>query len=219
MMYDALRSLLLALLTGTLLLGSCGLAGEGKKEEIVPTDSTYFKARLNGEEVWSGGARAGFSEIAGFNWLQIFGDTTHQQHYPYSESLGFSIAYRGPGEYTLVEVVRDQERPLTSGASYYEADGDVLISSYHATDDTSANQLTITSYDSTAGIMTGTFRTTVVVDSAQRVSEPGEPPARHAPLHRRRVPGGGRGPAVATGGRGKQSTIDTRKSQLPIAAQ
>jgi hypothetical protein len=99
-MHDALRSLLLALLTGTLL----------------------------------------------------FGDTTHQQHDPCSESLGFSIAYRGPGEYTLVEVVRDQERPHTLGASYYEADGDVLISSYHATDDTSANQLTITSYDSTTEV-------------------------------------------------------------------
>jgi len=49
-------------------------------------------------------------------------------------------------------VVRDQERPYTLGVSYYEADGDVLISSYHATDDTSANQLTITSYDSTAEV-------------------------------------------------------------------
>lgn len=127
-MHDALHSLLLALLTGTLLLGSCGLAG-GDDDGEPQIDSTYFRATLNGEVVWSGRPRAGFSEIAGFNWLQIFCDTTHQQHYPYSESLGFSIAYQGPGEYTLVEVVRDQERPLTSGASYYEADGDVLISS------------------------------------------------------------------------------------------
>lgn len=54
----------------------------------------------------------------------------------------------------------------------------VFIVTYSPTDDTSANQLTITSYDSTTSVMTGTFRTTVVVDSAQRVSEPGEPPRR-----------------------------------------
>jgi len=64
------------------------------------------------------------------------------------------------------------------GSSYYEKDGDVIISSYHATDDTSANQFTITSYDSATGMMEGSFRTTVVVDSSERETEPGEPPRR-----------------------------------------
>jgi len=176
-MHDALRSLLLALLTGTLLLGSCGLAGsdDGGEPQV---DSTYFRATLNGEEVWSGEGRAIMAKSGGFDWLTIVGDTLHEQHYPYTESLQLPVAYRGPRNYSLMRVIRNREAQLTSGTSYFEVDGDVLISSYHSTDDTSANQLTITSYDSTAGVMTGTFRTTVVVDSAQRVSEPGEPPRR-----------------------------------------
>ena len=65
-----------------------------------------------------------------------------------------------------------------TGSAYYENDGDVLIASYHPTEDALANRLTITSYDSTTGALEGTFRTTVVVDSAERVSEPGEPARR-----------------------------------------
>ena len=98
-----------------------------------------------------------------------------EQQYPYTESLAFVAIFRGTGTYSLVEVEHEWDE---TGASYYEIDGDALIPSYHATDDPSTSQLTITSYDATAGIMTGTFRTTVVVDSAQRVSEPVEPPRR-----------------------------------------
>ena len=67
---------------------------------------------------------------------------------------------------------------MTGGGFFSENDYDVTISSYSATDDSSVNRLTITKYDSTTGVLEGTFRTTVVVDSAERVSEPGEPPRR-----------------------------------------
>jgi hypothetical protein len=82
----------------------------------------------------------------------------------------------------MVEVNRelDDGRSRISGASFYVNEGDVLLSTYSPTDDTLDNQLMITSYDTTTGIMEGTFRTTVVVDSADRESEPGEPP-RHRP--------------------------------------
>ncbi len=65
-----------------------------------------------------------------------------------------------------------------TGSRFHEAESDALFASYHSTDDTSTNQLTITSFDSTTGLMEGTFRTTVVVDSADRVDESGEPPRR-----------------------------------------
>jgi len=177
-MHDVLYSLLPAVLASTLLLGSCGLAGNDENGEKTQADSTYFRTTLNGEETWSGEGRAIMAESGGFDWLTIVGDTLHKQIYPHNESLQLSVAYRGPRGYSLVRMMRSREPRLISGTSYFESDGDVTISSYHSTDDTSANQLTITSYDSTTGIMTGTFHTTVVVDSADRVSEPGEPPRR-----------------------------------------
>ena len=178
-MHDALPLLLLVLLISTLLLGSCGLlSSDGSSNTETQANSTYLRATLNGEEAWSGeNERAFFVENGDNRWLTIAADTVSEQQYPYTESLTFVAIFRGTGTYSLVEVEHEWDE---TGTSYYEIDGDALISSYHATDDTSSNQLTITSYDSTASIMTGTFRTTVVVDSAQRVSEPGEPP-RHRP--------------------------------------
>jgi len=161
-MHDVLYSLLPAVLASTLLLGSCGLAGSGGDGEHPQADSTYLRGTLNGEEVWSGEGRAIMAESGGFDWLTIVGDTLHKQIYPHNESLQLSVAYRGPRGYSLVRMMRSREPRLISGTSYFESDGDVTISSY----------------DSTTGIMTGTFHTTIVVDSADRVSEPGEPPRR-----------------------------------------
>ncbi len=176
-MRDILYGLLLAALASTLPLGSCGFAEHGDNEE-TQVDSTYFRATLNGEENWRGEGRAILARSGDFRWLTVVGDTLHEQNYPHNESLQLSVAYRGPREYSLVRMMRSREPRLISGTSYFESDGDVTIASYHSTDDTSANQLTIASYDSTTGLMEGTFRTTVVVDSADRVSEPGEPPRR-----------------------------------------
>lgn len=176
-MKDALLGLLVVCLTGLFLLGSCGLTGNGE-EEAAKADSTYFRATLNGEETWDGSGVAGFSRISGLDWLQIRGGPELEQDRLYREVLGFSVSYEGEGEYSLVRVLRDSAQYLMSGSSYYELDGDVTIAGYFATDDSSANHLTITNYDTTTGIMQGTFRTTVVVDSADRASEPGQTPRR-----------------------------------------
>lgn len=170
-----LHSLLLTALIGTLLFGSCGLVGSDDSNSKA--NDTYFRATLNGGKMWVGDEmRATFSEGENSNrWLTIIADTVHKQHYPYTERLVFVAIFEGIGTYPLTE--REHELDET-GSAYYENDGDVLIASYHPTEGDSANRLTITNYDSTTGVLEGTFRTTVVVDSAERVSEPGEPPRR-----------------------------------------
>lgn len=175
-----LYSLFLAAWAGTLLLGSCRLVGNDDQEKETEADSTYLRATLNGEEEWTaeGTRKTNFlTDAGGFEWL-----TLHVAYYPgpttrysYREKLVFIVIYRGTGTYSLLQTDHDGQQ---TGVSYYESEGDVPISSYHAIGDTSANKLTITSYDSTTGIMEGTFRTTVVVDSSERVPEPGEPPRR-----------------------------------------
>lgn len=172
-MKDALLGLLVAGLTGLLLLGSCGLMGSGE-EEKANADSTYFRVTLNGEETWDASGTAGFSRIMGLDWLQVRGGVDDEGDELYWEGLGLSVAYDGEGEYSLARVLRDSTQKLTSGASYAEWNGDVPIAEYYSMDDTVDNQLTITNYDSARGIIEGTFRTTVVVDSADRESEPGE---------------------------------------------
>ena len=171
------HSLLLTVLAGTLLLGNCSLLGSDGNGKLQ-ADSTYFRATLNGES-WSGSPDGSLVDIGGFDWVGIEGDTTHRNRFPYRENLLLQAEYKGIGKYPLTRTVRNLEfRSMTTGSSYYEVDGDVIISRYQPIDDTSTNQLTITSYDTTTGIMEGTFRTTVVVDSADRESEPGEPPRR-----------------------------------------
>jgi len=173
MQTHVLHGLLLPALAGTLLLGSCGLTGD----DDFKANDTYFRATLNGGEMWVGDEiRATFSGGKKSNqWLTITADTVHKQHYPYTERLVVVAIFEGVRTYPLTEIEHEWDE---TGSAYYENDGDVLIASYHPTEDALANRLTITSYDSTTGALEGTFRTTVVVDSAERVSEPGEPARR-----------------------------------------
>ncbi|MGI9176036.1 MAG: hypothetical protein ACR2GR_12035 [Rhodothermales bacterium] len=162
-----------------LLLGSCGLFGaddDGDGEEV----ESYFRATLNGEEAWSGKPDAAFSQQGPYLWLAIGADSVYDDFY--RESLTLATPFEGPGEYTLVPVEYDTGAGgiRTAGATFYESDDDVQVARYRATADSSANHLTITSYDSTAGILEGRFRTTVVVAEDDRISEPGEPPRRRA---------------------------------------
>lgn len=175
-MRNTLFSVLLAVLSGLLLLGSCGLV-DGDGGGTTKSDSTFFRAMLNGKETWSGEEiRAFFSDgVKSNRWLTISADTIHKQNYPYTESLVFVAIFKEENTYSLVETQHDWDE---TGSSYYESDGDVSIASYHPDGDTSTNRLKITRYDSTTGIMEGTFRTTVVVDSADRAPEPGQPPRR-----------------------------------------
>ena len=147
--------LLLAFLTGPLLLGSCGLVGEKDAAEEPPPDTIHFQATLNGEH-WSAEPSA---SISGENTLVIEGDSSDPQSF-WNEVLIFSEPFTGPKTYSLIRGNRPEGR---YGGLYVESSGDVLIATYYPTDDSSANQLTITSYDSTTGIMTGRFHTTVVV--------------------------------------------------------
>jgi hypothetical protein len=168
-----LHSLLLTALAGTLLFGSCGLVGDGDSK----AKDTYFRAALNGKK-WSGNPDAVFSEQGRFNkWLALFADSLYESGY--RERLSIHTPFRGVREYNLSEKNYTVGGNLLTGGGFFsENDYDVTISSYSATDDSSVNRLTITKYDSTTGVLEGTFRTTVVVDSAERVSEPGEPPRR-----------------------------------------
>ena len=173
-----LFSLLLAALAGTLLLGSCGLIGN----EETQADSNYFRATLNGDEVWTAGGTTKTNRLFdanGFEWL-----TLRVAHFPgpatryaYRETLEFRVTFRGTGMYSLVEGTPEGAYEET-GSVYREGEGDVIFTRYHPTEDSSANQLTITSYDSTTGIMTGTFHTTLVITEDDEESEPGEPPRR-----------------------------------------
>lgn len=180
-MHEAHSRLFLAALVTSLLLGSCGIveSEEGAKEST--SDSTYFRATLNGEEEWSGEPDAAFSQQGRIErWLSISADSVDEKNFPRTENLGFAVPFQNVGNYSLSPTEYDISEgwTRTSGANFYESDGDALLASYNATNDTSANQLTITEYDSTAMVMKGTFRTTVVVDSADREDEPGEPARR-----------------------------------------
>jgi len=166
-----LFSLLLAALAGTLLLGSCGLTGSSEKKK-AKSDSTFFLATLNGNS-WRGGTwvretRAVLTE----GKLVIAGYSAGPQSL-WRGSLLLGIPFTGPKTYSLVRGPRE-----TYGAHYLELNGDVRVAGYFPTEDSSANQLTITSYDSTTGIMTGTFHTTLVITEDDEESEPGEPPRR-----------------------------------------
>jgi len=163
-----------------LLLGSCTLLGSNDPDD--PEDVTsYFRATLDQEEVWSGGPDAVFSQQGPYVWLVIGADSMYDVGY-YRESLSLAGPFEGPGEYILVPAKYDTGEGgiRTAGASFYKSNGDALVASYHATEDASANNLTITSYDSTTGILTGSFHATVVVNEDDRISEPGEPPRQRA---------------------------------------
>lgn len=181
-MQNALSSLLLAILTGALLLGGCDLQGsEGEEESTV--DSTYVQATLNGKEMWSGRPLAGFSKQGRINpWLDVVGRLYDERFDPpiLLEELTLAVPFRGVGSYSLVPKEYDLGNGWTriSLGAFAELDHDATLADYTATNDTSANHLTITRFDSTAMVMEGTFRTTVVVDSADREDEPGEPPRR-----------------------------------------
>jgi len=180
-MKDVLLGMTAVGLTGLLLLGSCDLLNEKREVNEQESDSTYFRATLNDQEEWSADPRGVFVDNGGKfdHMLSISGDTIHQNSFPYTENLIIFVNYHGKGRYNISGkkfIVNGS--PLITGSSYAELDGDVLISEYHPIDDTTANQMTVTTYDSTTGTVGGTFRTTVVVDSADRESEPGEPPRR-----------------------------------------
>lgn len=167
-------------LIGVVLLGSCGVLDPGKETEEDAADSTYFRATLNGHEEWSGKSDAAFSQQGNIErWLSISADSVDKSDYPQTENLVLSVPFRNKGEYSLTPTEYEiWGGTQTLGAHFYELDGDALLASYSATSDTSANQLTITEYDSTAMMLEGTFHATVVVDSSDRHDEPGEPPRR-----------------------------------------
>jgi hypothetical protein len=176
-------SSLFAVWTATLLLAGCGLLADESNatdDPEQPGPDTYVRATLNGAP-WSAKSIAEVTESWGYRWISLIGDTLHKSHYPYTETISFIIIYDGIKSYSLAQSeVQLQGGTQLTGASYYEQDGDALIASYHTVGDSLKNHLTVTSYDSTSGIATGTFRTTLVVDSSDAVSEPGEMERRRA---------------------------------------
>ncbi len=176
-MLDRLGIRMPALLSAVLLLGGCALMGNDDNDESEDVRS-YFRATLNGEETWSGVPDAGLSQQGQYAWMAIYADSVYHDYH--RERLSFAIAFEGMGEYALIpRTYKTYEGGIRiSGASFHESDWDARLAGYRATEDTSANHLTIASYDSTTGILTGSFRATVVVDEDDRVDEPGEPPRR-----------------------------------------
>ncbi len=155
--HDALHNLLLAGLASTLLLGSCGFAGHSDNEE-TQVDSTYFRATLNGEKTWTAGGTKGnylFVE-EGRTWLSISGGYKPNPNstYSYTEILEFLVIFRGTGTYSLVENQPAKTNNVT-GSEFRETGGDVIYTTYSSTNDSLANQLTITSYDSTSSVIEG----------------------------------------------------------------
>ena len=99
-MKDALLGLLVASLTGLLLVGSCGLMG-------------------NGEETWDGVGVAGFTGISGLDWLQIRGGPEREENRLYMENLNMSVSYQGKSHIHLQEFcaillrIPHRELPIT----------------------------------------------------------------------------------------------------------
>ena len=171
------RSIYLLLL-GVVLLASCGLFGD--EEEAEPeVPPSYFAALLNGEP-WRGEARGGINEENRFT----IGATLYDSLSYWNESLSFGLYFEGEGTYPLAEHPHPSSTRRTFGALHFEADGDAGLAVYRPTAD-SSNTMTITRYDSTEGVVEGTFAVTLVVDPGDREPEP-LPPGVPAPMARRR---------------------------------
>jgi hypothetical protein len=177
-MGDGLPRLLLITLTCTLLWG-CGIVENDGDSDESAADSTFFRATLNGEEGWSGDSDAAFSKQGKLDWLTVFADSMYEGQY-YRERLSLSLPFEGRGVYPMVEneyrINNDYTR--TSGVFFSTNDGDVALTRYRPVSDSSVNQLSIANYDSTTDVMTGTFRTTVVIVEEDQEPETGEPPRR-----------------------------------------
>lgn len=178
-MLDALCPRIPILFSVVLLLGSCGLLStddNGDAEDVT----TYFRATLNQEETWSGQPRASLSQQGPYLWFSVGADSVYDDFH--RESLSLRGPFEGPGEYALVPVTYEtgEGGTRTAGASFHESDWDARLAGYGATDDASANHLTITSYDSTTGILTGSFHATVVVNEDDRISRASAAAGRHA---------------------------------------
>ena len=169
------RSIYLTAL-GAVLLASCGLFGS--EEEAEQESSGYFTALLNGEP-WRGEARGDINEE---NRLTI-GAERHDSLSYWVEGLSFSAYFRGGDAYPLGRHSHPSTR-RTFGALYSEADGDALIAVYYPTD-SAANRMTLTRFDSTEGVVEGTFEVTLIVDPDDRETEP-LPPGVPPPMERRR---------------------------------
>ena len=162
------------ILFGAVLLASCGLFGSEEEEpEISPS---YFAALLNGEP-WRGEASGTINEEDRFT----IGATHHDSLSYWNESLSFSLYFEGEGTYPLTRHGGDD----FYGALHFEADGDAGLATYDPTED-EANQMTLTRYDSAAGLVEGTFAVTLVVDPDDR--EPKEPLPGLPPFPQRRRP-------------------------------
>ncbi len=185
------------LLTGLLTLLGCGLFGsddDNGGEEEPPLIETLFAVQVNGKSWGTGSGSISLSCRGEASlWLGLVGAHVVEQTWPYYEAVEISTPYEGLGTYSLVRTLQNERQSLYSGTHYTEQDGDVAIARYNATEDPEANQLTITRYDpdggstesardyvrdkplfKTAGIVEGTFRTTVVVRPEDAKAEPGE---------------------------------------------
>ena len=161
---------------GAVLLASCGLFGS--EEEAEQESSGYFTALLNGEP-WRGEARGGINEGS---WLTISAKQYDSLRY-WAESIGFLLYFQGEGAYPLASHSHPSTM-RTFGALYAEADDDALIAAYYPTD-SAANRMTLVRFDSTEGVVEGTFEVTLVVDPDDRETEP-LPPGVPPPMERRR---------------------------------
>ncbi len=121
-----------------LLISSCNLFDAGsEKEEFEPT----FKAEINGELFDISLKEESFKRFdavltnqANKSFLAIYADFYSMDLYPYREQVGFTlfwdqsiIEYDSKRDSTLIG-----QYYLPSGGTYYEADGDALISTFNS---------------------------------------------------------------------------------------
>ena len=158
---------------GVVLLASCGLFGS--EEEAEQESSGYFTALLNGEP-WRGEARGGLNEENRFT----IGAKQYDSLSYWNESLSFSAYFQGEGTYPLTRHGGDD----FYGASLLELDGDAGLAAYDPTE-SAANRMTLVRFDSTEGVVEGTFEVTLIVDPDDRETEP-LPPGVPPPMERRR---------------------------------
>ncbi len=120
-----------------LIFSGCSLFdNEPKPLEPIPT---FFYAEINGERFDANGANAVITPANQYSMLEFSGSHYYDEIYPYSESIILSILYNeGINTYSLnADSVASAELGFKMpGASYFENDGDLVLSHYKKSQNT-----------------------------------------------------------------------------------
>jgi len=151
------------------ILTSCSLFNPNKNDDF----NTVFKAEINGELMDISTfdkdlitISAGLSTANDITFLRISGNFYDEAYYPYREIIGVSVPWSGSSEIHTLDsdtVYYNQNFYWIKRGMYFEADGDVSISSFYSTkDDQGVITVNIETLNDGRDVVFGNFEFSVV---------------------------------------------------------